>query len=181
MKTERIRGMQNIQTEIDKGSEQYARLLAQEESEWHVVYDEIIEKKLEIFDQLLRMHTEQSYALIETLIMDKMTLEIEKRNADYGFAVIFTQIFKAQKAVGECPYIFDYGDSLAELIEFLQRIKFCMWEIEFLHEEESEELLCQLVVQNDMKQELLRNLILIACLDRQGMREKLRTLLDMNL
>ena len=56
-----------------------------------------------------------------------------------------------------------------------------MWEIEFLHEEESEELLCQLVVQNDMKQELLRNLVLIACLDRQGMREKLRTLLDMNL
>lgn len=173
--------MQNIHTEIDKGSEQYAGLLAQEESEWHAVYDEIIEKKIEIFNQLLRMHTEESYALIETLIMDKMALEIEKRNADYGFAVIFTQIYKAQKAEGEHPYIFDYGDTLAELIEFLQRIKFCMWEIEFLHEKESEELLCQLVIQNDMKQELLRNLVLIACLDRQGMRKKLRSLLGMNL
>ena len=35
--------------ELDKGSEAYAKLLAQEEREWHEQYDALIDRKIEIF------------------------------------------------------------------------------------------------------------------------------------
>lgn len=45
-------GMQK-EPEIDKGSEAYAKLLAQDEREWHAQYDALIARKIEIFNKLL--------------------------------------------------------------------------------------------------------------------------------
>ena len=66
--------------ELDKGSEAYAKLLAQEEREWHEQYDALIDRKIEIFDKLLQMHSTESYALIEKLADDAMTENAAKRN-----------------------------------------------------------------------------------------------------
>ena len=71
-------GMQE-ELEIDKESEAYAKLLAQEEREWHEQYDALIDRKIEIFDKLLQMHSAESYALIEKLVDDAMTENAAKK------------------------------------------------------------------------------------------------------
>lgn len=93
-------GMQR-EPEIDKGSEAYAKLLAQDEREWHAQYDALIARKIEIFNKLLQMHSAESYGLIEKLVDDTMTENVAKRNTSYAWIVIFTQIYQAEKNAGE--------------------------------------------------------------------------------
>lgn len=117
--------------ELDKGSEAYAKLLAQEEREWHEQYDALIDRKIEIFDKLLQMHSAESYALIEKLADDAMTENAAKRNTSYAWIIIFTQIYQAEKNAGELWTVFDLADSLEELISIAQQVKFLLWEIIF--------------------------------------------------
>lgn len=160
--------------ELDKGSEAYAKLLAQEEREWHEQYDALIDRKIEIFDKLLQMHSAESYALIEKLVDDAMTENAAKRNTSYEWIVIFSQIYQAEKNAGELWTVFDLADSLEELISIAQQVKFLLWEIIFLQEKESEELLQSFVAQYDMQPELLRNLVRISCLEPGTVMARLR-------
>lgn len=166
-------GMQR-EPEIDKGSEAYAKLLAQEEREWHEQYDALIDRKIEIFDKLLQMHSAESYALIEKLADDAMTENAAKRNTSYAWIIIFTQIYQAEKNAGELWTVFDLADSLEELISIAQQVKFLLWEIIFLQEKESEELLRSFVAQYAMQPELLRNLVRISCLEPEAVMARLR-------
>lgn len=160
--------------EIDKGSEAYAKLLAKEEREWHEQYDALIDRKIEIFDKLLQMHSAESYALIEKLADDAMTENAAKRNTSYAWIIIFTQIYQAEKNAGELWTVFDLADSLEELISIAQQVKFLLWEIIFLQEKESEELLRSFVAQYAMQPELLRNLVRISCLEPEAVMARLR-------
>lgn len=166
---------------ISCGSEKYAVLLEQEEREWHARYDALIDRKIQIFNRLLCMHTEESYALIEKLTEDAMTKEVEKRNTDYAFMVIFAQIFRAEKQAGEVRFLFDLADTLSDLIAIVQQMKFYLWELEFLQEEETKQLLLQFVQSYDMGPELLRNLIMIACVDKDRMRSVVSGILQIAL
>ena len=142
-------GMQR-EPEIDKGSEAYAKLLAQDEREWHAQYDALIARKIEIFNKLLQMHSAESYGLIEKLVDDAWTL-------------------------------FDLADNLEDLIAIVQQVKFLLWEIVFLQEKESEELLRSFVAQYDMQPELLRGLVRISCLEPEMVMDRLRKNMGLNL
>ena len=155
---------------FDKGSEAYAKLLAQEEREWHEQYD----RKIEIFDKLLQMHSAESYALIEKLVDDAMTENAAKWNTSYAWIIIFTQIYQAEKNAGEVWTLFDLADDLENLIAIVQQVKFLLWEIVFLQEKESEELLRSFVAQYDMQPELLRNLVRISCPEPETVMARLR-------
>ena len=160
-------GMQK-EPEIDKGSEAYAKLLARDEREWHAQYDALIARKIEIFNKLLQMHSAESYGLIEKLVDDAMTENAAKRNTSYAWIVFFTQVYRAEKKVGEL------ADNLEDLITIAQQVKFLLWEIVFLQEKESEELLRSFVAQYDMQPELLRNLVRISCLEPETVMVRLR-------
>lgn len=159
---------------FDKGSEAYAKLLAQEEREWHEQYDALIDRKIEIFDKLLQMHSAESYALIEKLVDDAMTENAAERNTSYAWIIIFTQIYQAEKNAGEVWTLFDLADDLENLIAIVQQVKFLLWEIVFLQEKESEELLRSFVAQYDMQPELLRNLVRISCMEPETVMARLR-------
>ena len=163
---------------FDKGSEAYAKLLAQEEREWHEQYDALIDRKIEIFDKLLQMHSAESYALIEKLVDDAMTA---KWNTSYAWIIIFTQIYQAEKNAGEAWTLFDLADNLEDLIAIVQQVKFLLWEIVFLQEKESEELLRSVVAQYDMQPELLRGLVRISCLEPEMVMDRLRKNMGLNL
>lgn len=181
---ERKMGMQKElekETEYDKGSEAYAKLLAQEEREWHEQYDALIARKLEIFDKLLQMHSAESYELIEKLVGDAMTENVAKRNTPYAWIVIFTQIYRAEKNAGEMRTLFDFADNLQDLIAIVQQVKFLLWEIVFLQEKESEQLLRSFVAQYDMQPELLRSLVHISCLEPEAVIERLTEEVGLNL
>lgn len=167
--------------EIDKGSEAYAKLLAQDEREWHAQYDALIARKIEIFNKLLQMHSAESYGLIEKLVDDAMTENVAKRNTSYAWIVIFTQIYQAEKNAGEAWTLFDLADNLEDLIAIVQQVKFLLWEIVFLQEKESEELLRSFVAQYDMQPELLRNLVRISCLEPEMVMDRLRKNMGLNL
>ena len=124
--------------EIDKGSEAYAKLLAQDEREWHAQYDALIARKIEIFNKLLQMHSAESYGLIE-----KLVCKIKQSPR-------FTRIL-------------------------------LLWEIVFLQEKESEELLRSFVAQYDMQPELLRGLVRISCLEPEMVMDRLRKNMGLNL
>lgn len=160
--------------ELDKGSEAYAKLLAQEEQEWHEQYDALIDRKIEIFDKLLQMHSAESYALIEKLVDDAMNESVAKRNTSYAWIISFTQIYQAEKNAGEVWTLFDLADDLENLIAIVQQVKFLLWEIVFLQEKESEELLRNFVAQYDMQPELLRNLVRISCPEPETVMTRLR-------
>ena len=173
-------GMQR-EPEIDKGSEAYAKLLAQDEREWHAQYDALIARKIEIFNKLLQMHSAESYGLIEKLVDDTMTENVAKRNSSYAWIVIFTQIYQAEKNAGEAWTLFDLADNLEDLIAIVQQVKFLLWEIVFLQEKESEELLRSVVAQYDMQPELLRGLVRISCLEPEMVMDRLRKNMGLNL
>lgn len=86
----------------------------------------------------------------------------------------FTQIYQAEKNAGELWTVFDLADSLEELISIAQQVKFLLWEIIFLQEKESEELLRSFVAQYAMQPELLRNLVRISCLEPEAVMARLR-------
>lgn len=166
-------GMQK-EPEIDKGSESYAKLLARDEREWHAQYDALIARKIEIFNKLLQMHSAESYALIEKLVDDAMTENAAKRNTSYAWIVFFTLVYRAEKKVGEARTVFELADNLEDLITIAQQVKFLLWEIVFLQEKESEELLRSFVAQYDMQPELLRNLVRISCPEPETVMARLR-------
>lgn len=163
------------------GSEEYAAFLEQEELEWHNNYDELIIRKLELYDRLISMHQKETYDMISQLIDDESTLVIQKRNNDYAYMVIFNQIYESEKEAGEQIFLYDYGDSLKELIAVTQQIKFYLWELEFLKEDETRILLKHFVNEFKISKTLLRNMILISCIERQEMAALLSELLDMDI
>lgn len=87
---------------FDKGSEAYAKLLAQEEREWHAQYDALIDRKIEIFDKLLQMHSAESYALIEKLADDAMTENAAKRNTSYAWIIILHRFIRQRRMPVNC-------------------------------------------------------------------------------
>lgn len=163
------------------GSEEYATLLEQEELEWHNNYDELIARKLELYDRLISMHQKETYDMISQLIDDESTPVIQKRNNDYAYMVIFNQIYESEKEASEQIFLYDYGDSLKELIAVTQQIKFYLWELEFLKEDETRILLKNFVDEFKISKTLLRNMILISCIERQEMATLLSELLDMDI
>lgn len=86
----------------------------------------------------------------------------------------FTQVYRAEKKVGEARTVFELADNLEDLITIAQQVKFLLWEIVFLQEKESEELLRSFVAQYDMQPELLRNLVRISCLEPETVMARLR-------
>ena len=77
--------------------------------------------------------------------------------------------------------LFDLADDLENLIAIVQQVKFLLWEIVFLQEKESEELLRSFVAQYDMQPELLRNLVRISCLKPETVIDRLRKDIGLNL
>lgn len=120
------------------------------------------------------MHSAESYGLIEKLVDDAMTENVAKRNTSYAWIIIFTQIYQAEKNAGEVRTLFDLADDLENLIAIVQQVKFLLWEIVFLQEKESEELLRSFVAQYDMQPELLRNLVRISCMEPETVMARLR-------
>lgn len=89
---------------FDKGSEAYAKLLAQEEREWHEQYDALIDRKIEIFDKLLQMHSAESYALIEKLVDDAMTENAAKWNTSYAWIIISHRFIRQRRMLAKCGH-----------------------------------------------------------------------------
>ena len=98
-----------------------------------------------------------------------------------GTRRIFTQIYQAEKNAGEAWTLFDLADNLEDLIAIVQQVKFLLWEIVFLQEKESEELLRSVVAQYDMQPELLRGLVRISCLEPEMVMDRLRKNMGLNL
>lgn len=82
---------------------------------------------------------------------------------------------------GEAWTLFDLADNLEDLIAIVQQVKFLLWEIVFLQEKESEELLRSVVAQYDMQPELLRGLVRISCLEPEMVMDRLRKNMGLNL
>lgn len=163
------------------GTEQYAHILAQEQGEWNRVYDELIVRKIDMFNKLISMHNIECYNLVEQLLDDNMTIQVEERNTNYAYMIFFLQIYRAEKKKGEKKFVFDCGDSLEELIAIVQQLKFYIWEIEFLHEREAEDLLKQFVIQYDIQGELIRHIILLGSIQRQWMLIEIGRILELEL
>ncbi len=162
-------------------TEEYAIDLAKKERKWHDQYDSLIDEKIAIFNKIIRFHTAQAYDLLDKLINDPMTEEVQTKNTLYAYMVIFIQVYRAERSAGEHRVVFDYGDSLEELIDVFQQIKFWLWELEFLREKDTERILNQFVKEYAVSQELLRSMILIACMDKDGMRQKVSAITGMAL
>lgn len=158
------------------GTEHYAKCLAKEEREWHEKYDSLIRKKIELFDKLICVHKTEAYDMVERLIDDAMTEEVQTRDTNYAYMVVFVQIYRAERKNNEQRFFFDYGDSLTELIDVYQQIKFWLWEMEFLQDNSASEMLGQFVLEYEISSELLRNMILVACVDKEQMKSRVREL-----
>ena len=79
------------------GTEEYAHILAQEQAEWNQMYDEIIVQKIDMFNKLISMHTIECYDLVEKLLDDYMTIQVQKRNTNYAYMIVLLQIYRAER------------------------------------------------------------------------------------
>ncbi len=116
----------------------------------------IEEENQKLWEKQYGSFREQAFSMANKCLMSKEKCDIERLQEffsnteivkqlsevnDFAFLLVAMEIYELEKTAKVENHIFYLADTLTGLIEVIRQVKFLLWEIEFLGDEESGQLL----------------------------------------
>ncbi len=95
---------------------------------------------------------------------------------DMAYMMLAHQIYLEEVQEGVAWTVLDGHDSIEEVVDFLQEIRFGLWRLEFEMDEEAGPRLLELLLQNQVSTRLLKYIVHVAGMDKVGLLGRLAEL-----
>lgn len=135
-------------------------------AEWHRLHAAKEQEYLKRFDDWLAQGTGEAKQALCALAEQEGFIETFQQRSEMSYIINAINIWYRECDAGESPDIFDMAHSVAEIICSMNRIRFLIWELIFIGEEESEELLCGFLTEQRVSATMLLEVLDRAAPDR---------------
>lgn len=122
-----------------KKTEKFAVEEEQRENEWQEQYGSKINDVVRKMNQLLQAATEQSRMELHDMFLDKTFFEHYKQTDAVATMYVVMQIYEREWKDHYPSTILDCGNTVEELMDYLQQMKFMLYRIDFSIDELSEQ------------------------------------------
>ncbi len=139
-------------------------------TENHLAQEKVI---LEQIDEMLLDSTVKSRQNLLYLLHNKDLLTIYESRTPFAYLKIIIRIYEKELQSGELITILDMGSSHEELISKLTQLKFYLWRIIFIDDEQSHQSIIEFIQQNHVSPYMLQYLVLIVSVNKDQLLLKL--------
>ena len=122
-----------------KKTEKFALEEAQREEKWQKQYGTKLNDVVQIMNQLLQSVTEQSRMELHNMFLDKSFFEHYKQTDAVATMYVVMQIYEREWKDHYPSTILDCGNTVEELMDYLQQMKFMLYRIDFSIDQLSEQ------------------------------------------
>ena len=123
-----------------KKTEQFAVEEAEREMEWQLQYGSKMDEVIQLMDHLLQTGTE-----LHDMFLDKSFFEHYKQTDNVAVMYVVMEIYERECKEQYTHTILEHGTTVRQLMDYLQRLKFILYRIDFSIDEESEKKLIQFI------------------------------------
>ena len=138
--------MQNT-TEFKK-TEMFAIEEEQRENNWQEQYGARMEEVVHKMNTLLQIGTEQSRMELHNWFLDKTFFEHYKQTDIVSTMYVVMQIYEKEVGKNYVPTILDGRDTVQMLMDYLQRLKFILYRVDFSIDQVSDQELLSFIKKN---------------------------------
>lgn len=151
----------------DVQSEEY--ILYEEECSrvWLQRYGSLYEKILALANKCLATKSKEYINGLIDFFDRRDIVEEFTQKTEFAFIVVMMEIYDNEIKAGVDHNIFEWAYDLDGVIRIIRRLKFYLWEIEFLETSESENLLVEFLQENNISIQALQCVIQIACSEKE--------------
>lgn len=129
--------------------EQFAVEEEEKEKQWQKQYGEKMPVVIEHMNRLLEQGTKESRWKLYNMFQDKSFFEAYKQIITVAKMYVITYIYIKETEAGIAPCILDQGKDVAELLGYLDTLKFILYRIEFEIDQESRQELLKFMQQHN--------------------------------
>lgn len=120
-----------IETTETKDTEKFAIEEAAREEQWQKEYGEKLPEIVSKINQLLKEGSEESRSQIYDMCQEGGIFDSYKQNDVMAQMYVITSIYKMEREAGITNGILERGDTVEELIRYMQKVKFLMYRLDF--------------------------------------------------
>lgn len=147
-------------------SEEYALFQEAQMIENNKKYGHKLQEVSVLMDKALDFKDETFIEQLQLFFEDKEVVEGLSENNEFAFMLVIMEIYNLEKNAGVKNNVFAWGQALDDVISIIRQVKFLLWEIEFLNDEESGQLLLGYLKENNISMVALEYLIYISSCDK---------------
>lgn len=128
----------------------HAKQQRQAVTEWNKRYSETEKQYISSVNKLIKEGTPDAYEKIcdmfdgtegmsedEIIATGKIPLNIFRGRTEMSYLIQAVNIYYREQAAGEAVTVFDHGDSLQDIIDVINQVRFLLWELEFFKSDEA--------------------------------------------
>ena len=168
--------MQNT-TEFKK-TEMFAVEEEQRENNWQEQYGARMEEVVHKMNTLLQIGTEQSRMELHNWFLDKTFFEHYKQTDIVSTMYVVMQIYEKEVGKNYVPTILDGRDTVQILMDYLQRLKFILYRVDFSIDQVSDQELLSFIKKNHTSPVILETMITTVAMRPMNLMLKLEKIFE---
>lgn len=173
---------ENAQEQMEyKKSEQFAIEEEERERKWQKQYGEKLSEVVEKMDRLLKEGTIESRRKLHDLFLDKSFFEHYKQTDIVAGMYVVMQIYEREMESGIAHSILEQGNTVEELLKYLEELKFILYRVDFDVDKESEQELIMFLKQHNTSVVTVEIMMTTVVMRPLQMALKLESLFEWNL
>lgn len=151
----------NIQTHEDIEREEQEKLI------WREKYEPYLRKAYGLAKELLVTKAPQAKQKLLDFFDNKEVVAALTEVNDFAYMIVMMEIYSLETEAGVKRTVFDWTDSFQGVMDIIRQIKFLLWEIEFLDDINSVQLLLGYMKDVGVSMQALEYIIYIGSYDKQ--------------
>lgn len=154
---------------VDANSQTEEYILQEEQYRiaWEKKYGCQRDVAYELMEKCLREKSPETKHALWTFFENKELVKELSQINDFAFMVVIMEIYAMELEAGVTNSVFEWSDNLQGLIDVIRQVKFLLWEIEFLDDEESGQLLLQYIQKMGISMTAFEYLVYITSYDKK--------------
>lgn len=117
----------------------------------------MVENNSESIAAIDKLISDKDYDAIDALFTDEYMRKID--SDELAYISLYVLIYREETASGIQNTSFNLGSNTQELIEVFRQLKFLLWEFEFDNNEESTQLMVDLIISKKISAEYLKMIV----------------------
>ena len=164
-----------------KRTEQFAIEEGERERIWQLKYGEKLPKVVEEMNRLLKEGTKGSRWKLHNMLLDKSFFSHYKQTDVVAGMYVVMQIYEREVESGVTPNILEKGNTVEELLKYLEKLKFILYRVDFDIDKESEQELVSFLKQHNTSGVTIETMVTTVVMRPFQMALKMARIFEQNL
>lgn len=164
-----------------KKTEKFAIEEAEREAVWQEKYATKIDDVIKKMDYLLQIGTLESRLKLHDMFLHKEFFEHYKQTDTIAVMYVIMQIYERELQNQYTPTILEYGNTVADLVEHLQKLKFILYRVDFGVDKKSEQELIDFIKKNQISVITLETMLTTVAMRPMQLSLKMENIFDKNI